>query len=144
MRAVESVELLMQRLNQYLAKDPEIAVTDLTDILYEKSQKVVKKETIDICTLNPKYNVGFAALEVNANYKTDEGIASAPVTLTLGIDLIDRNALKRLETSHPKVSLISWLEAPHIFRYATVIETADDIGIWAGLYSNVRIVTPTK
>jgi ribonuclease HI len=142
MRAVENVELLTQKLNQYLSKDPEIVVTDLTDILYEKSQKVVKKETVDICTLNPKYNVGFAALEVNANYKTDEGISSAPVILTLGIDLIDRNALKRLETSHPKVSLISWLEAPHIFRYASIIEIDGCVGIWAGLYSNVRIVTP--
>lgn len=142
MRAVESIELLMHKLNQYLAKDPEIVVTDLTDILYEKSQKVVKKETVDICTLNPKYNVGFAAMDVNANYKTDEGIGQASVTLTLGIDLLDRNALKRLEAAHPKVSLITWLEAPHIFRYATVIETEEDLGIWAGVYSNVRIVTP--
>jgi ribonuclease HI len=142
MRAVENVELLTLRLNQYLSKDPEIVVTDLTDILYEKSQKVVKKETVDICTLNPKYNVGFAALEVNANYQGDDGVAAVPVTLTLGIDLIDRNALKRLETSHPKVSLISWLEAPNIFRYATVIEIEGCVGIWAGLYSNVRIVTP--
>lgn len=144
MRAVESIEMLMQRLNQYLNQDAEIVVTDLTDILYEKSQKVVKKETVDICTLNPKYNVGFAALPVDANYKTDEGIGQASVTLTLGIDLLDRNALKRLESSHPKVSLISWLEAPHIFRYATVIEAGGDIGIWAGVYSNVRIVTPAK
>lgn len=144
MRAVESVEMLLKRFNQYLDKDPEIVVTDLTDILYEKSQKVVKKETVDICTLNPKYNVGFAALPVDANYKTDEGISQASVTLTLGIDLLDRNALKRLESSHPKVSLISWLEAPGIFRYATVIEAGDDIGIWAGVYSNVRIVIPGK
>jgi ribonuclease HI len=144
MRAVESVEMLLKRFNQYLEKDPEIVVTDLTDILYEKSQKVVKKETVDICTLNPKYNVGFAALPVDANYKTDEGIGQASVTLTLGIDLLDRNALKRLESSHPKVSLISWLEAPGIFRYATVIEAGDDIGIWAGVYSNVRIVIPGK
>ena len=142
MRAVESIELLMHKLNQYLAKDPEIAVTDLTDILYEKTQKVVKKETVEVCTLNPKYNVGFASMDVDAKYKTDEGESSASVTLTLGIDLLDRNALKRLESSHPKVSLISWLEAPHIFRYATVIETEDDLGIWAGVYSNVRIVTP--
>lgn len=142
MRAVESIEMLVHKLNQYLAKDPEITVTDLTDILYEKSQKVVKKETVEVCTLNPKYNVGFAALEVHANYRTDDGISSAPVTLTLGIDLLDRNALKRLESSRPKVSLISWLEAPHIFRYATVIEAGSDIGIWCGVYSNLRIVTP--
>lgn len=142
LRAVEAIEELMLRLNQYIVKDPELVVTDLTAILYEKSQKVVKKETIEITTLNPKYNVGFAKLEIDANYQIDAGVGSAPVILTLGIDLLDRNALKRLESSDPKVSLISWLEAPHIFRYATVVEAGGDVGIWAGVYSNLRIVTP--
>lgn len=143
MRVVESVELMTCRLNQYLAKDPEIVVTDLTALLYEKSQKLVKKETVEICTLKPIYNVGFAALPVIANYQTDTGVATASVTLTLGIDLLDRNALKRLEASHPRVSLISWLEAPHIFRYATVIEAGNDVGIFCGTYSNLRIVIPS-
>jgi hypothetical protein len=86
------------------------------------------------------YNVGFAALELDVNYKSDDGILAAPVILTLGIDLLDRNALKKLEIYNPKVTIISWLEAPGVFRYATVIEANEDVGIWAGCYSNLRIV----
>lgn len=145
MRAVESLSELAIKLNSFLAGDQEIVVTDLSLILYETTSKIKKKgksqETITEVKLKPEFNVGFAALQVDANYKSVDGVKSAPVTLTLGIDLLDRNALKRLEATAPKVSLISWLEAPNVFRYATVVESGEDKGIWAGVYSNLRVVS---
>lgn len=142
MRAVEAVSELAEKLHEYLAKDPKIVVTDLTPLLYETTVKVDKKgESTTLTKLKPEFNVGFAALPVVANYPSDSGVKSVPVTLTLGIDLLDRNALKRLEEMHPTISLISWLEAPQAFRYATVVEAGKDKGIWAGVYSNLRIVT---
>lgn len=134
---------LAEKLEAYLSSDPGIVVTDLSDILYETSTKVKKKgETVTEVKLRPKFNVGFAALQVDANYQAEDGIKAVPVTLTLGIDMLDRNALKRLESMAPKVSLISWLESPNVFRYATVVECGEDKGIWAGVYSNLRIVSP--
>lgn len=143
MRAVESVSELALKLMEFLAGKEHLIVTDLTPILYETTVKTVKKaDPIAIMKLKPEYNVGYAALAVDANYMTPSGdVKAAPITLTLGIDLPDRNALKRLEDSSPKVSLISWLEAPNVFRYATVIEAGHDKGIWAGVYSNLRIVS---
>lgn len=145
MRAVESVSELALKLMDFLAGNEALIVTDLTPILYETTVKTVKKgENITVQKLKPEYNVGYAALAVEANYMTPEKvIKAAPITLTLGIDLLDRNALKRLEDASPKVSLISWLEAPNVFRYATVIEAGKDKGIWAGVYSNLRIVSPS-
>jgi ribonuclease HI len=141
MRAVENISELAEKLELYLKKDPSVVVTDLTSTLYETSEKKAKKgEVLTQVKLKPEYNVGYAALQVDAHYETADGIKTAPVTLTLGIDMLDRNALKRLEDRHPKVSLITWLEAPGIFRYATVIEAGSDKGIWAGVYSNLRIV----
>lgn len=147
MRAVDAVSDLAEKMGRYLAKHPSIVVTDLTPILYEKTVKVSKKAdtpATETFKLKPEYNVGFAALEVvDAAYRSgEEDVATCPVTLTLGIDMLDRNALKRLEAHNPKVSLITWLEAPDVFRYATVIETATDQGIWAGVYSNLRVVSP--
>lgn len=141
-RVVEAIQVLGNRLESFLLKEPHIVVTDLTPILYERSVKEGKKgtEPKEIMTLKPEYNVGFAALPVQANYQKGDGIAQAPVILTLGIDMLNRNALKRLEGSLPKVSLISWLESPEVFRYATVVEAGGDVGIWAGVYSNVRMV----
>jgi ribonuclease HI len=144
MRAVETVSDLALKLSDYLRKDEVIVTTDLTAILYETSTKVAKKgaEPTTVMKLKPEYNVGYAALAVDANYRAPDGtIKAVPVTLTLGIDLLDRNALKRLEDSNPTVTLISWLEAPNVFRYATVIEAGNDKGIWAGVYSNLRIVS---
>ncbi|MNU19584.1 Ribonuclease HI [compost metagenome] len=142
MRAVEAVEELAILLKKYEAKDPTLGYTDLTSILYETSVKVDKKEvSTTTMKLKPEYTVGFARLEVNANYLTDDGVSSAPVILTLGIDMLDRNSLRRLEAALPKVTLITWNEAPTVFRYATVVEAGADKGIWAGVYSNLRIVT---
>jgi ribonuclease HI len=144
MRAVDSLNALALTLDDYIALKPNIVCTDITDILYETA--VVKgkgkegKETTTM-KLKAEYNVGFAALTTDINYESSVGVSKAPVTLTLNIDLLGRNALKRLESTIPKVTVISWLEAPGIFRYATVIESAGDIGIWCGVYSNLRIIT---
>lgn len=141
-RVVEAIQVMSNRLESYLKKEPHVVVTDLTPILYERSLKQGKKGTDpkEIMTLKPEYNVGYAALTVQANYQKGDGIAQASVILNLGIDMLNRNALKRLEDSLPKISLISWLESPEVFRYATVVEAGGDVGIWAGWYSNVRMV----
>lgn len=141
MRAIEAIEELAKRLDQFKAGDQTLVVTDLTEILYERSSKKVGKEIIEVMTLNPKYNVGFTALTVPTNYGfSPEEIKTVDVTLTLGIDCLDRNALKRLEAYQPKISLITWMESNEAFRYATVIESNDGSGIWAGVYANIRFI----
>jgi hypothetical protein len=142
MRAVEALSDLIDKLEMYKAGDALVTATDLTEILYETRDKPVgkKAETVLTMELRPQFVVGFAALEVQANYRVGDGIAQVPVTLTLGIDLLNRNSLKRLEKAYPKVTLLTWLESPTSFRYATVVEADGDVGIWAGVYSNLRMV----
>lgn len=140
MRMVEEVSFLEKVLDRFLSNDPTLIKTDLTDVLYETEVKVVKKESISELKLKPIYNVGFSKMEIDANYSLS-GVASAiPVILSLGIDLPDRNALKRLEKLKPNVTLISWEESTSVFRYATVIVCSNGVGIWAGTYSNIRFV----
>lgn len=141
-RAIETLTSLEEKLDWYLANDPRLAVTDITSILYETASKTSKKG--DVTTFNKlkdEYIVGFAALKVAANYPSADGVKSADITLNLGIDMLDRNALKRLEDTTPKVVLISWMDSPTVFRYATVVESNGDIGIWVGAYSNIRVVS---
>lgn len=146
-RVADAVEVLKNKLALFLSNDPSITVTDLSPILYESTLKSVKKtkgekeaSEVTVYTLKPEYNTGFASLQVDANYKDDEGTKSAPLILVLGIDLLERNALKRLESLNPRVSLITWMEAEKVFRYATVIQAGEDVGIWAGVYSNTRVL----
>jgi ribonuclease HI len=140
-RAVDCVTEMLGNLQQFLANDPRLVRTDITDILYETVEKPTKKGTESFLQLKAEYNVGFASLNVVANYQLDDSVQTAPVTLTLGIDLLTRNSLKRLETTSPKVTLITWAESADAFRYATVIQSGEDVGIWAGYYSNLRIVS---
>jgi hypothetical protein len=142
MRAVESVSDLIEKLELYLAKDPRIVTTDLTGILYETKEKPVGKkgEVVSSTELQERFVVGFAALEVQANYQVGEGTGQAGISLMMGMDILNRNSLKRLEKSNPKVTLITWLESSQAFRYATVIEADGDIGIWAGVYGNQRLI----
>lgn len=141
MRAVDAISELADLLDKFDHQDASLTRTDLTPILYETSVKSNKKAvSITEVKLKAEYQVGYAALQVDANYAAEEGVKAAPITLTLGIDLPDRNALKRLEDKNPKVTLLTWLEAPGVFRYATVVEAGSDRGIWAGVYSNMRIV----
>jgi ribonuclease HI len=141
MRTVDELTQLINKLNQFISKHEMLIETDLTPIIYETTVKVNKKgEFTTEFKLKPEFNVGFAALPIKANFKSGSDTKSTSVTLTMGIDLLDRNSLKRLEEKDPKVSLITWLEAPNVFRYATVIKAGNDIGIWAAPYSNLVIV----
>lgn len=139
-RAVDSITEMLETLKHFTEDNPRIVRTDITSILYETAEKPTKKGNEAFMQLKPEYNVGFASLVVDANYQGVDVVETAPVTLTLGIDLLGRNSLKRLETTNPKVTLITWLESVGAFRYATVIQSGNDIGIWAGYYSNLRIV----
>lgn len=62
------------------------------------------------------------------------------VMLHLGNDLPDRNNLKRLEKSSPKITLLIWKTDGKFHAHATVLECADGVGIWANYHCNKLIV----
>lgn len=153
-RAVENIGFLADKLDSFLQgaaseaagkeRATNLVVTDLTPILYETVVKTVKKESTEQKVLKDQYTVGFAVLDVMASYMpaTATGeLAQAPLKLTLGIDLLDRNGLRRLEKLNPKISLVTWIESEIAFRHATVIEVDGAVGIWAGMYSNIRVIS---
>ena len=142
MRAVETTALLEEKLNDFLSNNGRVESTDLTAILYETVTKTPKKgEPVVSKKFNTKFNVGFAALPVEARFKGPDGVdKTAPVILSLGIDMLPRNPLKRLEDMNPVVTLITWADSDDVFRYATVIQTDGDVGIFCGIYSNIRVV----
>ena len=150
MRAVEEISRLSILLKNYEEKHSDLIVTDITNILYdittEKPKKISKKDAVEIPAdiivykLKPEYKVGYAALKLNVNYKVDDITEVISIIMTLGIDILNRNALKKLEGYNPKVSVITWMDSPEVMRYATIVEANNDIGIFAGVYSNRRII----
>jgi ribonuclease HI len=130
-RAIESVNVLKGLLLAWESKDPNINCTDVTDYFYETDDKKNNK-------LKEMFISGFIGLRVKVDNFTGQ---KDEVELTLGIDIPERNTLKRLEKDKPKMTVITWKESAEMYRYATIIQCKEDIGIWAGMYSNFKIVT---
>mgnify|MGYP003605901669 CR=1 FL=1 len=112
---------------------PRSVVTDITDVFYETTRKIVKNVDTATQELRKKFVVGYRSEKVMVKYEKGE----REIILTLGIDIPDRNALKRLDEMQAKMEVITWMESDQCFRYATVITTKEgDIGIWCGFHSN--------
>ena len=109
-------------------------ITDITTNIYEASKQGSYKIKSDLTT-------GATAIGVQANYSLEEGIVNnCDLSLFLGIDLPDRNSLKRLEKLNPKIQLLSWKESSLSFRYVTLVTCDIGKGIWAGCYTNFKFL----
>lgn len=139
MRAAEALETMDNHLTDFLAGKASIKSTDITSKLFEVTQKKEKGVDVDVYKLLPEINVGLAVLEVDINHPLQDSDLYK-LKLTVGQDLLTRNSLKRLETLKPQVYVITWVESDKAFRYATVIKAQGCVGIWAGYYSNLRLI----
>ena len=143
MRAMDSISSLKAILDMYIERKlTGFQLHDITDILYDRVEAIKKKVPVVEVSLKSKYNVGFASLPLTLNVLTENGTLALAAKLTLGIDLPDRNSLKRMEGENIKVNVLTWCESPDVVRYATVVEKDGDFGIWAGFYSNMIFIQP--
>lgn len=144
-RVVDAMTHLDGVLEQYANKDAGLQVVDLTDYLYDKEVKPMKGKKGEpdydsiLFTLKKDLVVGTPSLKVTIPHPFQAG-ETYELTLTVGTDLLERNSLKRLEGHNPKVSLVVWHESNQAFRFATIIEAGDDIGIWSAGASNLRLI----
>lgn len=123
---------------------PGFKVNEITDHLYTKVEKKSKKGEVSYENiLKPEYNVGFASFKREIEYDqttTTKGNGKLSVSVTLGIDLPERNTLKNLESLNPRVFIVAKSVSQESVRYFTIVHTADAVGIYAGIYSNIRFI----
>lgn len=144
-RAVDAVQTLGMLMDDFLKKESYLITTDLTDIIYETKVEVKKDVEKRTTVLKPEFKVGYSEMPVDVAFTRPDGsIDTVNIKLSLGIDLLDRNALRRLEADTPKITLVTWTEEPQAFRYATIVETKDGMVISSGFYSNLKIILPKK
>jgi len=138
-RAFGHLAELKGLLESYKEGNSDLHLKDITDVLYS-SQVIEKKnkEPVKEVKLKSEYSTGFSSLPIEFLYESeDEGKVNLKIILTLGLDILNRNYLKRLENFEPKVSVAVWRHAKGVFRYATIIESQGSYGVWAGVYSNI-------
>lgn len=115
-----------------------LVITEITDIFYSTETKS-KKE----CTkLKPSMVSAVKKVDVKIKYDTNAHAGEIDVPLVFGIDCPTRNALAALAEQQPQFYAVTWRESDTAFHYATILKTKEDIGIWAGVYSNLRLIQP--
>jgi hypothetical protein len=149
-RLFDNTDILSDFLDNYKKADeqPSLHVTDITEdffLVTEEDVKVKKGEearTKTVYTLKPEFAVGTSKYVAKGAWKEKDGeILECDLTLRFGIDLPDRNALRRIGELNPKVYLLSNTLGPGSFMYAVIIEAGEDVGIWSGIHSSMRVTT---
>lgn len=140
MRAIDNLSVLKAILTLYReGKVDGYVLNDVTDSIYDKV--VTSKKGKDVTTVTIKKSLADTAeFPMNIHAKTTSGEVDMDVKITLGLDMPNRNALKKLEDDSTKVIIITWSEAPDSFKYATIVESNGDYGIWAAFYSNTIFI----
>lgn len=123
--------------NVVAGKADNCVITDITDHLYDREEKAKKV----VMKLKGTITTSTKSLSLPIHYDTGKSEGCLDTTLTVGLDTPTRNSLAALASQNPTVRVVSWKESDNAFRYATVVETDDDAGIWAGFYSNLRLLT---
>ena len=142
LRAIESFNFLEELLDKFIHYKENgydsrcnvfnLQAHDITDTFYHQNERVIKGESKIIHNLKSEYGVGCRHLKVSI-VRND---ISAEVPMILGLDILPRNNLKKLESLSPKIYLLTWSESPKSFRYATVIQCESGIGIWSNFFSD--------
>lgn len=143
---ISNCTMLADLLDNYKSDDTKtLRLTDITDTLYmteDKPVKVKKGEearTEQVCTLNSDIVVGYSKHKVTVGYRDSDKLGEAEINLRVGVDFPDRNMLKRIEDTKPRVYILtSWLGGA--FMYSTVIESGGDVAIWCGINSSIRVI----
>ncbi len=137
--AVETLGTLGMILDSYLGYNNlvEVTSTDITDILYEVDR--TKKQPT--CKLRPEINSSTSTFDIHPKYSVKAGeVGTTMVRMILGLDIAKRNDLAAIASRFPTVKVITWKESECAFRYATIIEAGDDLGLYCAAYANIRVL----
>lgn len=149
-RLFDNTDILADFLDNYqdTTNRPSLHVTDITSEFFDITEEEVKVKkgepplTKVVYTLKSVFAVGSFKYVVKGSWKEQDGeIKECDVTLRFGIDLPDRNALRRMGDLLPKMFLLTNTLGPGSFMYAVVIEAGEDVGIWSGIHSSMRVTT---
>lgn len=148
-RAIGELQNLESILDLYERASPDLKVTEITADLYDFTEKKHPPKkgqsegvTEIVTKLKAEIGVGLPDITVKAALPFEGMEELEDLKLTMGLDILERNSLKRLETLNPHVYVVTWSVSETAYRYATIIRAGGSVGIWCGVYSNLRLLKP--
>lgn len=103
-------------------------LTDVTDVFYENGK------------LSKKITQSIKHVDLMVAHGVNHGSNPIKQRFLLDMDLPSRNALSALASDDVRVYAVTWRESPDSFRFATIVVSDGEMGIWSTAYSNLRIV----
>jgi len=136
-RLIEHVnELKGLLLSQQEGNTNAVTVTDITSTVFDTGEKGL--------VLKPFIVVGLSTIECVGKYRVSndsQELRDIKVSLCMGVDMVMRPTLKKMEATNSQIFLLTWKESEKMVRWATVIRLADEgWGIWSAAHSNVMFV----
>ena len=139
-RAFDTMTMLQCYLEMWVnsTMPSHFTVTEITSHIFQ--EKVGKKKD---SLVNALIAADDASFKVPVVYKNLLGTEerSIDITLNYGQDLPKRRALNAMADKKPRIYVITIPECDRAFRYQTIVECDGSFGIWAGVFSNLRIDT---
>lgn len=142
--AVDRLTHLEEILKDYLGNRVQnyYCYTDITDLLYET---VAGKKTSSV-KLRSHIVQSTKYLDIEVGHTVSAGgEGKAKIRMVLTQDIPDRNTLSAIAEEGIKVVVVTWADSESVIRFATIVQTNNDVGIWSGVYSNLAFVpTPSR
>lgn len=137
-RLAENLSTLEEVLRNHLGAEQSISLvkTDITSLFYAEDKTAKKPVT----KLAPTITTATKKLDVVVAYDTGVKKGEFKIPVTFGLDVGIRNLMSGIAEQSPTVTVVTWRESDQAFRYGIVIETTDDVGIWASIYSNICLL----
>lgn len=126
--------LLNQFINGNLGKN--IHVQDITLLIYDIDDLGKQKK----CKVKKEIDAADKFIKLDAQYLSSNEIKTTELTLNFRQDIPDRNFFNAIAPDFPTVSLLTWKDSKNTMRYVTIVSCKNDIGIWSGYYTNVKIM----
>ncbi len=124
----------------------KVQVHDITSHFYTQKETIVKTKGSSevIKKINSElisdYVVGFKDTKIPVTIEFEGKELKLNIPYILGMDILPRNNLKRIENEEPKIYLLTWSEG-QILKYTTIVTSKLGFGIWSNLFAN-QILLP--
>lgn len=133
---MDVINTLEDKLELYLKNRDLVCVTDITDLLYERTETKGKVKV----QMRKEFGVTTKTISPTVKYVLNGEYKELDLLQTFGIDLMPRNDLSALAAPDLKVKIITWPESSVTFKYASIVETDDNVALYCAGYSNRRVV----
>lgn len=135
---LSTLEILLNRFMNNDLDSSQYVLNDISSVIYEKAEIGPDLKKKRLGKIRSHIDTSLASLTVPL--KSVISPDATEVVLSLGIDTPKRNMLAAIASLAPTVYVLTWKESDKAFRYATIVKTEHNVGIWAAVHSNLRIV----